>query len=83
MSTCKETVVMDGFLHGEGRKRACRVKAVRNSTFPDESASPISIAYCRCEIEDTDEFPNGEYQLEFDNHKVLLIKRDGQYLTRL
>jgi hypothetical protein len=83
MTICKETVFLDGTLRGEGRQRACRVKATRNSEFPDESPTPTSIAYCRCEIDDSDDFPDGAYELEFDGHKLMLSKQGGQYLTRL
>ncbi len=83
MSICKETVVLNGTLHGEGRQRTCRVRATRNSEFPDECGVPVSIAYCRCHVDDPDDFPDGDYELEFDGHKVIVSKQGGQYLTRL
>jgi len=82
MTISKETVLRNGTLRGEGRQRTCRVKAKRTSEFPDESAVPISVAYCRCEIDDPDDFPDGEYELEFQGHRLLLSKKGGQYLAR-
>ena len=61
-------VFLDATLHGEGRQRACRVKATRKSEFADETAVPTSIAYCRCDVDDSDDFPDGDYELEFDGH---------------
>ncbi len=83
MTICRQIVFLDGTLRGEGRQRACRVKATRNSEFPDESGVPVSVAYCRCEIDDSDDFPDGDYELEFDGHTLMLSKQGGQYLTRL
>lgn len=79
MPCCKETVFLDATLRGEGRQRKCRVKAIRSRDFPDESAAPVSVAYCRCEIQDSDEFPDGDYELEFDGHKINLHKELGNY----
>ena len=59
------------------------MRATRNSEFPDESVIAASFAYCRCCVEDSDDFPDGDYELEFDGHKVMLSKQGGQYLTRL
>lgn len=82
MAICRQTVLLDGTLRGEGRQRTCRVRATRSSEFPDESAVPVSVAYCRCEINDPDDFPDGDYELEFDGHKIALSKKAGQYLLR-
>lgn len=83
MTVCKETVLLYGTLRGEGRHRTCRVRATRNSEFPDESALPTSFAYCRCDVDDSDDFPDGDYELEFDGRKLMLSKKLGQYLARL
>jgi hypothetical protein len=83
MTVCKETVLLNGTLRGEGRQRTCRVRATRNSEFSDESAVPTSFAYCRCDVDDPDDFPDGDYELEFDGRKLTLSKKQGQYLARL
>jgi len=48
----------------------------------DESMVPVAVAYSRCVIVDGDDFPEGDYELEFDGHKVLLTKKGGHYLAR-
>ena len=42
----------------------------------------IAIEYSRCDIVDADDFPEGDYELEFDGHRVLLSKKGGHYLAR-
>ena len=82
MSVCKENVLLEGTLRGEGRQRTCRVKAIRSSEFPDEAVAPTAITYCRCDIDDSDDFPDGDYELEFDGRKLLLRKSGGQYMAQ-
>jgi len=82
MTVTKEIVPLGGVLRGEGHERKCRIKAWRHAMFEDEANTPIRLTYSRCEIEDADEFPDGDYVLEFDGHKVLLIRKAGQYLPK-
>jgi hypothetical protein len=82
MTVTKETVPLQGILKGEGRERACRVKAVRRATYADEGMRPCCVSYSRCDIADTDDFPDGEYQLTFEKCQVRFIKRAGQYIPQ-
>jgi hypothetical protein len=82
MTVTKDTVSLERVLWGEGHERKCRVKAVRHTTYAGECAAPTCLSYSRCEIEDADEFPDGDYEVEFDGHRVLFIKRAGQYVLR-
>jgi hypothetical protein len=82
MTTTKEIVSLRGTLRGEGHQRTCSVRATRSSMYEDESTVPVAIAYSRCDIVDGDDFPEGDYELEFDGHKVLLRKKGGHYLAR-
>lgn len=82
MTVTKEVVPLGGVLRGEGHERKCRVKAWRHAMFEDEATTPICLSYSRCEIEDADEFPDGDYVLEFEGHKVQLIRKAGRYLPR-
>jgi hypothetical protein len=79
MAVTKEIVLLEGVLKGEGLERKCRVKAVRHTTYEDEGATPTCFSYSRCEIEDTDDFPNGDYEVEFDAHRVAVTKKEGRY----
>jgi hypothetical protein len=80
MTVTKETVPLEAFLSGEGRKRKCRVRVSKCAEYPDESADPVRVSYSCCRIEDGDDFPDGNYELLFDDHKVLLRKQAGRYL---
>jgi hypothetical protein len=82
MTVTKDIVSLEGVLREEGRERKCRVRAVRHTTYADECATPTCRSYSRCEIEDADEFPDGNYELEFDSHRLALTKKAGQYLIQ-
>jgi len=66
MAVTKDTVSLEAVLRGEGRERECRVKAQRHTTYEGEDATPVGASYSRCEIEDTDDFPDGNYEVVFD-----------------
>ena len=76
----KETVFLPGMLRGAAGQRQCRVKATRTIDY-DECPSPICVSYSRLEIVDSDDFPDGRYEVEFDSHRVLLMKEGGRYRT--
>lgn len=79
MAVTKEIVLVEGVLRGEGHQRKCRLKAVRHVTYADESPTPTCSSYSKCEIEDADDFPDGNYELEFEGHRVSVAKRAGHY----
>lgn len=83
MTVTKETVALEGVLRGEGRERWCVVKVSRHATYADECTQPTCLSYSRCVIEDDDDFPDGEYELEFAERRVLLSKTAGQYVPRM
>jgi hypothetical protein len=83
MTVTKETIALEGVLRGEGRERACVVKALQHATYADECTRPTCLSYSRCVIEDDDDFPDGEYELEFAKRRVALSKTGGQYVPRL
>jgi hypothetical protein len=82
MSVTKDTVSLEGVLKGGGHERKCRVKTVRHTTYEGECATPVCVSYSKCEVEDTDDFPEGNYEVEFDGHRVSLTKKGGQYFLR-
>ena len=47
------------------------MKAIKHTMYVDESAQPVSIAYSNVSIQDSDEYPDGNYELEFEGQKVL------------
>src|SRR6266581_6497061 len=80
MAVTKETVSLEAILRGEGHERRCRVKAVRHTTYADECAAPTCLSYSKCEIEDADDFPDGNYELEFDVASRSSHKESGTIL---
>lgn len=83
MTVTKENIPLQGTLRGEGCERTCRLKALRHTTYADECSEPICFSYSRCVIQDSDNFPDGEYEVEFEGRKIPLSKRFGHYIPRL
>jgi hypothetical protein len=83
MTVTKQTVPLEGTLKGEGHERRCRVRAIRREMYADECPRPLCVSYSRCDIEDQDDFPDGNYELTFDGHRILLTKRAGHYVLAL
>ena len=65
MTVTRETVPLEGTLKGEGYERTCQVRATRCVTYADESTDALCVSYSRCDIEDADDFPDGNYELTF------------------
>jgi hypothetical protein len=82
MTVTKETIELEGVLRGQGRERTCFVKVLQHATYADECTRPTCLSYSRCVIEDVDDFPDGEYELEFAERRVQLNKIGGQYVPR-
>jgi hypothetical protein len=82
MTVTKETKSLEGTLRGEGLERTCRLKVLQHATYADECSRPTCLSYSRCVIDDEDDFPDGEYELEFEGRRVFLSKRDGRYAPR-
>ena len=82
MTVTKDSVSLEGILKGQEQERKCRVRVVRHTTYADECATATCLSYSRCEIEDADEFPDGNYELEFDSHRVPFVKKGGRYFLR-
>jgi hypothetical protein len=82
MTVTKETIPLQGTLRGEGRERTCHLKALQYATYADECSRPTCLSYSRFSIEDPDDFPDGEYELEFDGRRILLSKTAGKYVLR-
>jgi hypothetical protein len=82
MSSRRELVFLRGILRGEGRQRECRIRATKVTMQVDELMSSAAVAYADPSIVDSDDFPDGNYELTFDGQKELLTKKSGHYLAR-
>ena len=82
MTVTKETVPLEGALKGEGYERKCCVRATRRFTYADECSHPLYVSYSRCEIEDRDDFPDGDYELIVGGQKMDMTRTEGRYVAR-
>ena len=82
MTVTKETLPLEGTLRGAGYERKCRVRATRRFTYADECPQPVCVSYSRCNIEDRDEFPDGDYELIVDGQEIPMTRLDGHYVAR-
>ena len=63
-------------------QRPCKVSVDKHQMTVDEAAAPVAVAYSHLIIADSDDWPDGDYQVIFGGHKELLTKEGGQYSTR-
>ena len=80
MTVTRETDSLEGTLTGEGRQRTCRVRVSKHATY-DECAKPVCVSYSRFQIEDEDDFPDGDYELSCSGLQLRLRKEAGHYTT--
>jgi hypothetical protein len=78
MASRRESVVLQGMLRGEGRERSCRVRAIKVA-MPCE---PMASEYANMDIADSDDFPDGSYEVTVAGRTIPLTRRDGFYLAR-
>jgi hypothetical protein len=78
MTSRREVVFLQGILRGVGRERPCRIRAVK-VTLPGSAGA---FEYTEMSIVDSDNFPDGKYELEFEGRKTSLVKREGTYIAR-
>jgi hypothetical protein len=77
MISRKEPVVFQGTLRGQGHERPCRVTATK-VTMPGETVSE----YADMDIADSDNFPDGSYEVTVKGRTFPLTRKDGFYLAR-
>jgi hypothetical protein len=82
MANHKQIVRGTGVLSGEGRKRQCRFQVTKTSLLVNERSAPVDVAYSNLSITDSDDWPDGMYELEFHGGKEPLRKKNGFYLGR-
>jgi hypothetical protein len=78
MASKREPVILQGILRGEHRERSCRISAIKVTL----GGEPNVFEYTRPEIVDSDDFPDGDYEVEYHGHKILFRKQGGVYLAR-
>lgn len=75
-----------GTLRGIGgnvrHERQCRVQTTRTEIRVAEEERPIDVRYSHTNILDSDNFPDGDYEMEYEGGTLELTKRGGVYVAR-
>ncbi len=82
MASRKTIVTGYGVLSGEGCKRKCRFRVTKTSLRVNEMPTPVGSVYSHLSITDSDDFPDGDYELDYLGQRELLTKKNGFYLAR-
>jgi hypothetical protein len=64
------------------RQRNCKVRGDRHEMQVNETGDPVKVAYSRLSIVDSDDWPDGDYVVEFSGQEELLTRKDGSYYAR-
>ena len=86
MPTRTETgVILPGILRSaDGQhQRHCKVQVDKHTHFAHELSEPTRFTYSRPSIHDSDDWPDGDYEVEFSGQKELLRKQGRHYLGAL
>lgn len=75
-------MIVQGALSGQGRRRECRIQVVKTSIQVDERSGSMGFTYSNASIVDSDDFPDGDYEVTYEGGTELLTKKHGNYLTR-
>ena len=84
MPTRSETVILAGTLRSvDGqRQRPCKVQVDRHGHSVHELSELTNVTYSKLSIHDSDDWPDGNYEVEFNGQKELLTKQGGRYVAR-
>jgi len=87
MPTKTKTLHVTGLLRSvDGKlKRDCKVKVNRNDMFVEGLDGPAKATYSEFSVTDSDNFPKGDYEVEYEGQKELLTKDErgpGYYARR-
>jgi hypothetical protein len=82
MANREEIITGRGVLSGEGRNRECRFRVIKTSLCVDELPTPVKSTYSNLSITDSDNFPDGNYELDYLGQRELLTKKGRSYLAQ-
>jgi hypothetical protein len=71
-----------GILSGPGYSRECRVPVTKTPIKVHEMSGPLRFTYSGLRIVDSDDFPDGDYEVKYEGGTELLTRKNGQYVTR-
>jgi hypothetical protein len=84
MPTRSETVIVAGTLRSADgqRQRHCKVQVDKHGHFVYELSELTNVTYSKLSIYDSDDWPDGDYEVEFNGQKELLTKQGRHYVAR-
>jgi hypothetical protein len=82
MPTRREKKIVTASLFGQGRYRKCALQLEVTKHYVDQMASPVKLEYADLRVIDSDDFPPGDYDVNYAGVTFLVTKRAGHYLTR-
>jgi hypothetical protein len=71
-----------GILSGQGHSRECRVRVTKTPIRVHEMSGLLRFTYSGLRIVDSDDFPDGDYELKYEGGTEVLIRKNGQYVAR-
>lgn len=74
MPTRSKRVILPGTLRSEDgqRQRARKIRVQTHEHYVDELLEPTQITYSHLSIHDSDDWPDGDYEVEFSGQKELI-----------
>jgi len=84
MPTRIQTLILAGILRSADgqRQRHCKVQVDKHGHFVNERPEITTITYSNFSICDSDDWPDGDYEVEFNGQKELLTKQGRHYVAR-
>jgi hypothetical protein len=82
MPTHREKKIVTASLIGQGRNRKCALQLKVTKHYVDQMASPLKVEYADLRVVDADDFPPGDYDVNYAGVTFPVMKRAGHYLAR-
>jgi hypothetical protein len=82
MTNVREIITGIGVLSSVSQRRQCKYRVTQTTLLFVEFYDPANLDYSELSIMDSDEFPDGDYELEYLGRRHPLSKRNGIYTER-
>jgi hypothetical protein len=82
MPTHREKKIVTASLTGQGRNRKCAFQLEVTKHYVDQMATPVKVEYADLRVVDSDDFPPGDYDVNYGGVTFPVTKRPGHYAAR-
>jgi len=82
MPTHREKKIVTASLTGQGHNRKCALQIEVTKHYVDQMATPVKLEYADLRVVDSDDFPPGDYDVNYAGVTFPVTKRAGHYLAR-